>query len=198
MDKANIIISIIIVICVAAAVAAYGITNSDNPIFSNLPSMAGNDNPGTGTGNNTTHLNNTGSTATTSGSSGSNSGSGGSSSGSNSGSGSDSGGSSYNNGGSSDNNGGSSSDNGGSSSSTQLSYSSAQSIANGAVSEPGCYAGGGYYSDGYWYFTIYDENGNCTLEELDDSETRWQLRRMREDYRSRAVEIDLIPMSEYK
>ena len=45
---------------------------------------------------------------------------------------------------------------------------------------------------------IYDENGNCTLEELDDPETRWQLRRMREDYKSRAVEIDLIPMSEYK
>ena len=45
---------------------------------------------------------------------------------------------------------------------------------------------------------IYDENGNCTLEELDDPETRWQLRRMREDYRSKAVEMDLIPMSEYK
>lgn len=45
---------------------------------------------------------------------------------------------------------------------------------------------------------IYDENGNCTLEELDDPETRWQLQRMRESYRSRAVEMDLIPMLEYK
>ena len=39
MDKANIIISIIIVLCVAAAVAAYGITNSDSPIFSDLSSI---------------------------------------------------------------------------------------------------------------------------------------------------------------
>ena len=39
MDKSNIIISIIIVICIAAGVAAYGITNSENPIFSNLNSL---------------------------------------------------------------------------------------------------------------------------------------------------------------
>ncbi len=45
---------------------------------------------------------------------------------------------------------------------------------------------------------IYDENGNCTLEELDDSETRWQLQRMHEYCKRRVVEIDLIPMSEYK
>ena len=50
MDKSNIIISIIIVICIAAGVAAYGITNSENPIFSNLNSLdsgsaaSGNDN----------------------------------------------------------------------------------------------------------------------------------------------------------
>ncbi len=159
MDKANIIISIIIVLCIAAAVAAYGITNSDNPIFSDLSSMPGSGNNGDGTGNNTTHINNK-STATTSGSSGGdNSGSGGSSDG---GYGtSDSGSSTYDNGGSSYDNGGSSSDNGGSSSSTELSYSTAQSIANGAVAEPGCYAGGGYYSNGYWFFTIYDEDGNA-------------------------------------
>ena len=48
-----------------------------------------------------------------------------------------------------------------SSSGTSLSYSDAQSIAAGAVSEPGCYAGGGYYSDGYWYFTVYDQDGNA-------------------------------------
>ena len=39
MEKSNIIISIIIVLCIAAAVAAYGITNSNNPIFSDLSSM---------------------------------------------------------------------------------------------------------------------------------------------------------------
>ena len=135
MDKANIIISIIIVLCVAAAVAAYGITNSDNPIFSDLSSMSANDNnnPGSGVGNSTASTNGSGvSVADTSGSSGS-SGSGSSDSGSGSGSGSG----------------------------THLSYSSAKSIANGAVGEPGCYAGSGYYSDGYWYFTIYDANGNA-------------------------------------
>ena len=69
MDKANIIISIIVVLCIAAAVTAYGITNSDNPIFSDLSSMGANDNTGNGLGNNTT-LNNTGSSvATTDGSS---------------------------------------------------------------------------------------------------------------------------------
>ena len=46
MEKSNIIISIIIVLCIAAAVAAYGITNSNNPIFSDLSSM-----PAKNTGN---------------------------------------------------------------------------------------------------------------------------------------------------
>ena len=143
MDKANIIISIIIVLCIAAAVAAYGITNSDNPIFSDLSSMNANDDTGNGLGNNTT-MGNGSSVATTSGSnsvsSGSSSGSGSSSSGSSSGSGS------------------SSSD---SSSNTQLSYSDAKSIASGAIAEEGCYAGSGYYSGGYWYFTVYDADGNA-------------------------------------
>ncbi|MEE3489358.1 MAG: hypothetical protein VZR10_00665 [Methanobrevibacter sp.] len=70
MDKANIIISIIVVLCIAAAVTAYGITNSDNPIFSDLSSMGANDNTGNGLGNNTTLNNNSGSSvATTDGSS---------------------------------------------------------------------------------------------------------------------------------
>lgn len=56
MDKSNIIISIIIVICIAAGVAAYGITNSENPIFSNLNSLdSGSGDSGNGIGNNTTH-----------------------------------------------------------------------------------------------------------------------------------------------
>ena len=64
--------------------------------------------------------------------------------------------------GSSSNGGSNSGSNSGSSSSnTHLTYSSAQSIANGAVAEPGCYAGGGYYSGGYWFFTIYDQSGNA-------------------------------------
>ena len=56
MDKSNIIISIIIVICIAAGVAAYGITNSENPIFSNLNSLdSGSGDSGNGIGNNSTH-----------------------------------------------------------------------------------------------------------------------------------------------
>ena len=50
MDKANIIISIIIVLCIAAAVTAYGLTNSNNPIFSDLSSMGSNDDTGDGLG----------------------------------------------------------------------------------------------------------------------------------------------------
>ena len=163
MDKANIIISIIIVLCIAAAVAAYGITNSDNPIFSDLSSMNANDDTGNGLGNNTT-MGNGSSVATTSGSnsvsSGSSSGSGSSSSGSSSGSGSSSSSSSSgsSSSGSSSGSGSSSSD---SSSNTQLSYSDAKSIASGAIAEEGCYAGSGYYSGGYWYFTVYDADGNA-------------------------------------
>ncbi|WP_407414641.1 endoglucanase [Methanobrevibacter sp.] len=150
MDKANIIISIIVVLCIAAAVAAYGITNSDSPIFSDLSSMSASNDAGNGIGNISSLNNGTGSSvATTSSSSGSTgSGSGSSSSGgSSSGSGSGS--------------GGSGSGSGGSGTSTHLSYSQAQSIANGAISEAGCYAGNGRYSDGYWIFTIYDANGNA-------------------------------------
>ena len=53
MEKENLIISIIIVVCIAAAVAAYGITNSDSPVFSDLTSMGANDNGGNSVGNNT-------------------------------------------------------------------------------------------------------------------------------------------------
>ncbi|WP_458454996.1 endoglucanase [Methanobrevibacter sp.] len=159
MDKANVIISIIIVLCIAAAVAAYGITNSDNPIFSDLSSMNAND-AGNGLGNNTTTGNGSSVAVTNSApstvSSGSGSGSSGSSSSGSSSSSSSSSGSSSSGSSSSDS---SSSDSG--SASTSLSYSDAKSIASGAIEEEGCYAGSGYYSGGYWYFTIYDADGNA-------------------------------------
>ncbi|WP_295611826.1 endoglucanase [uncultured Methanobrevibacter sp.] len=158
MDKANIIISIIVVLCVAAAVAAYGITNSDNPIFSDLSSMSSKD-TGNGLGNNTTNVKNSSSTAITHGGSSSSSGSGSGSGGSSDG-GPGSGGSDYYNGYSDSGSSDSSSSDSGSSSSTYLSYSDAQSIANSAIQEPGCYAGEGEYSGGLWYFIIYDANGN--------------------------------------
>ena len=88
MDKANIIISIIIVLCIATAVAAYGIINNPNAVFSDLASMDSGSGSGgsNGIGNNTSHT----SSPTSSGSgssSGSSSGSGSSGSGSGSGSG---------------------------------------------------------------------------------------------------------------
>lgn len=164
MEKSNIIISIIIVLCIAAAVAAYGITNSDNPIFSDLSSMHGKD-TGHGLGNNSSinKTNGSSSVASTAGSAGSSSSDSGYSDGGSS-SGSDSGDSysDYSSSSSSSSSSDYSSDSSSSSSSgTSLSYSDAQSIAAGAVSEPGCYAGGGYYSDGYWYFTVYDQDGNA-------------------------------------
>ena len=161
MEKSNIIISIIIVLCIAAAVAAYGITNSNNPIFSDLSSMQGKD-AGHGLGNNSS-INRTNGTsvAQTAGDSGSSDSSSSDSGYSDEGSssGSDSGYYSSDSGSGSSSDYSSDSSSSSSSSGTSLSYSDAQSIAAGAVSEPGCYAGGGYYSDGYWYFTVYNEEG---------------------------------------
>lgn len=154
MDKANIIISIIIVLCIAAAVAAYGITNSDNPIFSDLSSIGANDNAENGIGNNT--IANQTNPAATDGSSNTESGSG---SGSTSGGSSSSSSGSSSNGGSSSNSG-SNSNSGGNSHSTQLSYSAAKAIADDSVLEEGCYAGEGYHSHGYWIFPVYDADGN--------------------------------------
>ena len=155
MDKENIIISIIIVLCIAAAVAAYGLTNSNNPIFSDLSSMAGGDSSGHGPGNNSTIKHNGSSVATTagSGSSGTSSGGSGSSSG---GSGSGSGGSGGGSGGS----GGGDSGGGGSGSSTHLSYAEALSIASGAIGEEGAHAEYDRFESGMWIFKIYDSHGN--------------------------------------
>ena len=153
MDKANIIISIIIVLCIAAAVAAYGITNSDNPIFSDLSSMSGNGNNGNGLGNNTTKNVTNASVASTSGSGSSDSGSG---------SGSyDSG---YSSGSSSSGSSSSSSGSGSGSRSGSSSYVSASEIRSDAwshISEEGCYPGTPYQSGSYWYVTIYDANGTA-------------------------------------
>ena len=159
MDKANIIISIIIVLCIAAAVTAYGLTNTDNPIFSNLSSMGAND-AGNGLGNNTTLANHTSSVATTSGSSDSGDGSG-SDSGDYSGDDSSSYSDSSSSGSSSSDSSSSSSSSDNGRSDTQLSYADAKAIASDAILEDGCRAGDGYYSDGFWYFTIYDKDGNA-------------------------------------
>ena len=43
---------------------------------------------------------------------------------------------------------------------TLLSYSGAKSIAAGYVTLEGQYVSSGYYSNGNWIFTVYDEDGN--------------------------------------
>ena len=43
---------------------------------------------------------------------------------------------------------------------TNLNYTQAEKIVNDHIEQTGYYAGGGYYSNGYWYFKIYDSSGN--------------------------------------
>ena len=159
MEKSNIIISIIIVLCIAAAVAAYGITNSDNPVFSNLTSM-GSNNAGHGPGNHT--ATNSSSHATTHGSSDS-----GSSDSGSSGSGSDTSGSasrdassSGSNSGSGNGNGNGGSDSNSGSDSSSVSATTVQNDAWQYISEDGCYPGQPYQSGDYWIVPIYDANDN--------------------------------------
>jgi hypothetical protein len=52
MEKSNIIISIIIVICIAAGVTAYGLTSEDNGVFKTLQGIGSQD-TGSGVGNST-------------------------------------------------------------------------------------------------------------------------------------------------
>ena len=138
MDKSNIIISIIIVICIAAGVAAYGITNSENPIFSNLNSLdSGSGDSGNGIGNNTTHHDSPSTSSHGSGGTGAGSGSGVSS-------GSGSGGGNPH------------------TPTTKITQSEARDIANQHIEQSGWYAGTPVLSADrtLWYVPIYDQNGN--------------------------------------
>ena len=56
MDKSNMIISVIIVLCIAVGVTAYGLSNPDNAQFSELPGIEGESGESgvDGKGNNTT------------------------------------------------------------------------------------------------------------------------------------------------
>lgn len=130
MKNSNIIISVIIVLCIAGGVTAYSITNPEGSIFS-LPGFTPSSDNGAGDLN--------------TGGNGVNNGTTGNSSGSNSGgsSGQRSGGS------------GSNAHNG-------ITSSQAQSIINGAVDEPGSYAGKAQWdgSINMWVSKIYDKDGN--------------------------------------
>lgn len=158
MDKSNIIISIIIVICIAAGVAAYGITNSENPVFSNLNSVdSGSGDSGNGIGNNTTHHDSQSTNSHGSGNGGTGTGSGsGVSSGSGSGSSSSSGSGS-----------GSGSGRGHhptpspTPSTPKITSGEAKSIANQNIEAVGWYAGTPTLSADktVWYVPIFDQNG---------------------------------------
>lgn len=167
MDKSNIIISIIIVICIAAGVAAYGITNSENPVFSNLNSVdSGSGDSGNGIGNNTTHHDSQSTNSHGSGNGGTGTGSG---SGVSSGSGS----------GSSSSFGSGSGSGSGSGrghhptpsptpSTPKITSGEAKSIANQNIEAVGWYAGTPTLSADktVWYVPIFDQNG-ATVDSIE-------------------------------
>ncbi|WP_299521997.1 endoglucanase [uncultured Methanobrevibacter sp.] len=161
MEKSNIIISIIVVICIAAGVAAYGITNSENPVFSNLHGIdSGSGDSGNGIGNNTTHHNSQSTNSHGSGNGGTGTGSG---SGVSSGSGSGSGSGHGNGGGSSKNpspNPSPSPKPSPSPSPSPIPSSQAKSIASGCIGVSGWYAGEPSLSGRYYYVPIYDQDNS--------------------------------------
>ena len=161
MDNSNIIISVIIVLCIAAGVTAYGISEGDNAVFSDLTgfspdsSNSGDNGIGNITANNS---DGSGSSPTTTASSGSSGGSsGGASSGTGTSSGSNSRGGSGN-GGSSGNGGGSGGQGG--TTPSKITPSQASSIASGFIGEEGAYVGAVTDSGSNYICKIYDANGN--------------------------------------
>ena len=142
MNNSNIIVSIIIVLAIAAGVTAYGLTNDSNTVFNDLSGFTPGSTGDTGIGNLTNSSGNSGSAS--SGGSGAGSGLGtGSGSGSGTGSGSGSG----------------SSSSGGSSGPT-ISASQAKSIAASQIEEPGWHIGTvTYNSGGYYVCTVVDGSG---------------------------------------
>ena len=163
MDNSNIIISIIIVLCIAAGVTAYGISEGNNAVFNDLTGFtpSGSDSGSNGLGdlfgNNSNQGTDSGSstgasTTPNNGGSGSNGGS------SNGGTGTGNGGNSG-----SSSNGGSSTGNGGNSNQSQpvnkISAQEAQTIASQYIGEPGAYVSN-VKDDGTEYICyISDSNG---------------------------------------
>ena len=159
MNNSNIIVSIIIVLSIAAGVTVYGLNEGDNAVFSDLTGFtpASSDSGSNGLGDlisNDSNQQNSGmngvSSPSSSGSSSSGS-SGGSSSNGGSGSGSSSSGGSGS--------GGSGSSSGGSQTPTKISSSQAKSIASGFIEEDGAYVSN-VKDDGSMYICyISDANG---------------------------------------
>ncbi len=159
MNNSNIIVSIIIVLSIAAGVTVYGLNEGDNAVFSDLTGFtpASSDSGSNGLGDlisNDSNQQNSGmngvSSPSSSGSSSSGS-SGGSSSNGGSGSGSSSSGGSGS--------GSSGSSSGGSQTPTKISSSQAKSIASGFIEEDGAYVSN-VKDDGSMYICyISDANG---------------------------------------
>ena len=161
MENSNIIISIIIVLCIAAGVTAYGISEGDNAVFSDLSgfspdsSSSSTDNNGIQNVSTDTQTDGTGSSVST-GSTGTSSGTGG---------GSSSGGSSSSTGtgtssGTSSGTGGSGSGNGTAPTQNKISSSEAQSIASQYIEAEGAYVGN-VKDDGTQYICyIYNAEGS--------------------------------------
>ena len=159
MNNSNIIVSIIIVLSIAAGVTVYGLNEGDNAVFSDLTGFtpASSDSGSNGLGDlisNDSNQQNSGmngvSSPSSSGSSSSRS-SGGSSSNGGSGSGSSSSGGSGS--------GSSGSSSGGSQTPTKISSSQAKSIASGFIEEDGAYVSN-VKDDGSMYICyISDANG---------------------------------------
>ena len=166
MDNSNIIISVIIVLCIAAGVTAYGISEGDDAVFSDLTGFSPSSTSSGDTGIGNASTNGSDGSGITAGSTNvaSNSGSGGSSSGSSGGSSSGTG--SGTGGSGSSSSGGSSSGSGSSQSSdsgtttTKISSSEASSIASGYIGEEGAYVGAVVDSGSMYICKIYDANGN--------------------------------------
>ena len=163
MNNSNIIVSIIIVLSIAAGVTVYGLNEGDNAVFSDLTGFtpASSDSGSNGLGDlisNDSNQQNSGmngvSSPSSSGSSSSGSSSSGSSGGSSSNGGSGSGSSSSGGSGS-----GGSGSSGGSQTPTKISSSQAKSIASGFIEEDGAYVSN-VKDDGSMYICyISDANG---------------------------------------
>ena len=163
MNNSNIIVSIIIVLSIAAGVTVYGLNEGDNAVFSDLTGFtpASSDSGSNGLGDlisNDSNQQNSGmngvSSPSSSGSSSSGSSGGSSSSGSSSNGGSGSGSSSSGGSGS-----GGSGSSGGSQTPTKISSSQAKSIASGFIEEDGAYVSN-VKDDGSMYICyISDANG---------------------------------------
>ena len=160
MNNSNIIVSIIIVLSIAAGVTVYGLNEGDNAVFSDLTGFtpASSDSGSNGLGDlisNDSNQQNSGMNGVSSPSS-SGSSSSGSSGGSSSNGGSGSGSSSSSSGGSGSGGSGSS---GGSQTPTKISSSQAKSIASGFIEEDGAYVRN-VKDDGSMYICyISDANG---------------------------------------